>query len=78
MVAFTEEPGWDESAATTGGRPRKRHRLTEGSPRPVRLRDPTARTTLREVTWREGTKGPMAGRFAWLRVWVLALEQLRP
>ena len=28
-----------------------------------------AGTPRRKVTWREGTKGPMAGRFAWLRVW---------
>jgi SRSO17 transposase len=27
------------------------------------------RTPLKEVTGREGTKGPMTGRFAWLRVW---------
>lgn len=24
---------------------------------------------LRRVTWREGTKGKLSGRFAWLRVW---------
>jgi SRSO17 transposase len=69
MVVFTEEPAWDEPTASTGGRPQKRHRLAEGSPRPVSLRELAARTPRREVTWREGTKGPMAGRFAWLRVW---------
>ena len=30
---------------------------------------PAARTPLRKVTWREGTKGKLSGRFAWLRVW---------
>ena len=69
LVVFTEEPGWVAPTAATGGRPQKRHRLAEGSPRPVSLKDLAARTPRRKVTWREGTKGPMWGRFAWLRVW---------
>jgi SRSO17 transposase len=69
MVVFTEEPRWVAPAAATGGRPRKRHRLAEGSPRPISLKELAARTPRRKVTWREGTKGPMWGRFAWLRVW---------
>jgi SRSO17 transposase len=69
MVVFTEEPQWVTPAAATGGRPRTRHRLAEGSPRPISLKDLAARTQRRKVTWREGTKGPMWGRFAWLRVW---------
>src|SRR4051794_27387846 len=69
MVVFTEEPTWDEPKAGTGGRPQKRHRLAEGSPRPISLKELAARTPRRKVTWREGTKGPMSGRFAWLRVW---------
>ena len=28
-----------------------------------------ASTLLRKVTWREGIKGKLSGRFAWLRVW---------
>jgi SRSO17 transposase len=69
MVVFTEEPQWVAPAAATGGRPQKRHRLAEGSPRPISLKELAARTPRRKVTWREGTKGPMWGRFAWLRVW---------
>jgi SRSO17 transposase len=69
MVAFTEEPRWIAPTAATGGRPRTRHRLAEGVPRPVSLKELAARTPRRKVTWREGTKGKMAGRFAWLRVW---------
>jgi len=69
MVVFTEEPTWVAPEAATGGRPRKRHRLAEGSPRPVSLKELAARAPRREVTWREGTKGPMWGRSAWLRVW---------
>ena len=69
MVVFTEEPRWVAPTAATGGRPRTRPRLAEGSPRPVSLKELAARTPRRKVTWREGTKGPMSGRFAWLRVW---------
>src|SRR6478735_7852752 len=69
MVVFTEQPRWVEPTAATGGRPQKRHRLAEGSPRPVSLKELAARTPRRKVTWREGTKGPMWGRFAWLRAW---------
>jgi SRSO17 transposase len=69
MVVFTEEPRWVAPASATGGRPRTRHGLAEGSPRPVSLKELAARTPRRKVTWREGAKGPMAGRFAWLRVW---------
>ena len=39
MVVFTEEPRWIEPTAATGGRPQKRHRLAEGSPRPVSLKE---------------------------------------
>jgi SRSO17 transposase len=69
MVVFTGPPDWVEPRAATVGRPRKRHRLAEGSPRPIRLKDLAAVTPLRKVTWREGTKGKLSGRFAWLRVW---------
>jgi SRSO17 transposase len=74
MVVFTEEPTWEppgpaERPGGTGGRPRKRPRLAEVTPRPVTLKELAAETTLRKVTWREGTKGTLSGRFAWLRVW---------
>jgi SRSO17 transposase len=69
MVVFTEEPRWTEPTAATGGRPQKRPRLADDSPRPVSLKELAERTPRRKVTWREGTKGPMWGRFAWLRVW---------
>ena len=74
MVVFTEEPTWERPGPAarprrTGGRPRKRPRLAEDSPRPVSLKDLAARTPLRKVTWREGTEGKLSGHFAWLRVW---------
>ena len=74
MVVFTEEPRWEPPGPAarpegTGGRPRRRPRLAEGTPRPVSLKDLAAATTLHPVTWREGTKKELSGDFAWLRVW---------
>ena len=68
-VVFPDEPHWIVPPGSGRGRRPTRPRLTEGSPRPVRLKELAARTPLRKVTWREGTKGKLAGRFAWLRVW---------
>jgi SRSO17 transposase len=70
MVVFPDKPRWEAPAPRRkGGRQPKRHRLAEGSPRPVNLKTLAERTPLKEVTWREGTKGPMTGHFAWIRVW---------
>jgi SRSO17 transposase len=68
MVVFTEEPKWVVPSWSGRGRRPTRPRLTDDSPRPVRLKELAARTPLRKVTWREGTKGKLSGRFAWLRV----------
>jgi SRSO17 transposase len=75
MVVFTEEPAWEAPGPAarppkSGGRPRKRSRLKAGTPKPVSLKALAASTPLRKVTWREGTKGKLSGRFAWLRVWL--------
>jgi SRSO17 transposase len=74
VVVFTDPLAWDRPAGRggvgpVGGRPQTNPQLRPGSPRPVRLRDLAARTPLRSVTWREGTKGGLSGRFAWVRVW---------
>src|SRR5690606_32097289 len=69
LVVFTAPPSWEGPKAGTGGRPRKRHRLAEGSPRPMSLKELAGKTPRHKVTWREGTKGKLSGRFAWLRVW---------
>jgi hypothetical protein len=74
MLVFTEEPAWVAPGpaarpSKSGGRPRKRPRLKEGIPRPVSLGALAAKTPLRKVIWREGAKGKLSGRFAWLRVW---------
>ena len=71
LVVFPKRPRWDPPAGRTGagGRPQTNAQLAAGSPPPVRLRELAARTPLRRRTWRDGNKGPLAGRFAWLRVW---------
>ena len=72
LVAFAGEPIWEGPPARrpgAAGRQATRSRLAEGSPRPVTLKDLAATTTLGKVTWREGTKGKLSARFAWLRVW---------
>jgi SRSO17 transposase len=70
MVVFAQEPRWEwpQGAARGAHRPRSRPRLAKGSPEPVALAELAARTPLRRVTWRQGTKGPLSARFAWLRV----------
>lgn len=69
FVVFDEPPTWAPPRPATGGRPQSRPQLAEGSPPPVALRELARRVRLRRVTWREGTKGKLSGRFAWLRVW---------
>jgi SRSO17 transposase len=70
MVVFAEEPRWEwpEAAVRGAHRPRSRPRLAKGAPEPVTLAELAVRTPSRRVTWRNGTKGPLSARFAWLRV----------
>lgn len=46
MVVFTSPPGWEKPKIGTGGRPRKRHRLSGGSPRPISLKALAAKVPL--------------------------------
>lgn len=69
VVVFTDRPRWVEPARAGRGRPRTRPRLAADNPRPVAVGELAGRVRRRKVTWREGTKGALAGRFAWLRVW---------
>jgi SRSO17 transposase len=69
FVVFPQPPQWLPPAPATGGRPQTRPQLAEDSPPPVPLHELAARLPRRQVTWRQGTKGPLRGRFAWLRVW---------
>src|SRR5262245_6298642 len=69
LVVFPEQPTWAPPRPATGGRPQTRPQLADGSPPPVALGELARRVRLRKVTWREGTKGKLSARFAWLRVW---------
>src|SRR5215218_10517967 len=69
MVVFTEEPRWVAPAPATGGRPQSNPHLADDSPRPVSLKSLADRLPRRKVTWREGTKGKLSAKFAWVRAW---------
>jgi len=70
MVVFTAEPRWDwPEGPPTRGRPRSRPHLADDNPRPVSLKSLAECLPRRKVTWREGTKGKLSAKFAWVRVW---------
>jgi SRSO17 transposase len=69
LVVFPDRPTWVAPQPATGGRPQTRYRLADGNPPPVSIGELAARLRRRKVTWREGTKGKLAARFAWVRVW---------
>jgi SRSO17 transposase len=69
MVVFTEEPRWVWPGPSTRGRPPSNPHLADDSPRPVSLKLLAERLPRGKVTWREGTKGKLAAKFAWVRVW---------
>jgi SRSO17 transposase len=69
FVVFTQEPLWQLPAWSGRGRRPTHLQLAEGSCQPVALHELAKKVRLRRVTWREGTKGKLSGRFAWLRFW---------
>lgn len=68
-VAFTEEPRWILPEQGARGRKPRRRRLAPDCSSPRTIATIAASLRLRRCTWREGTKGKMAARFARLRVW---------
>jgi len=69
FVVFPQPPRWELPAWSGRGRRPQRLQLTADAPRPVTLAELAQKVRRRRVTWREGTKGKLSGRFAWLRVW---------
>jgi SRSO17 transposase len=69
LVVFPDRPTWVAPVPATGGRPQTRYQLADGNPPPVSIGELAGRLVRRTVTWREGTKGKLAARFAWVRVW---------
>ncbi len=68
-VVFTEEPRWILPKQGRRGKKPWRHRLAPDNPRPRTIAQLAVTLRLRRCTWREGTKGKMAARFARIRVW---------
>jgi SRSO17 transposase len=69
FVVFPQQPTWVQPTPSKRGRPATRPHLAADSPPPVSLAEMARRVRLRRRTWREGTKGKMAARFGWVRVW---------
>jgi len=69
LVVFPDRPTWVPPQTAPNGRPQTRYRLADGNPPPVSIGELAGRLKRRKVTWREGTKGKLAARFAWVRVW---------
>ena len=68
MVVFIAEPRRVWPVPSTRGRPRSTPPLADESPRPVGLKSRADRLPRGKVTWREGTKGKPAAKFARVRV----------
>jgi SRSO17 transposase len=69
FVVFTQKPQWLPPVRPGNGRPQTRPRLAPGTPRPVALNALAQQVRRKWISWREGTRGKLSGRFAWLRVW---------
>lgn len=69
VVVFTREPRWEVPPWSGRGRRPRHPQLSEGSSAPIALSELVPKVRRRPVTWREGTKGKLSGRFAWRRVW---------
>jgi SRSO17 transposase len=69
LVVFPKQPRWVVAPANPRGRPPTRRYLATDNPPPVALQELAKQVRLRKVTWREGSKGKLSARFAWLRVW---------
>ena len=69
-VVLTELPRWVPHVPKGGrGRPATRAYLAADAPRPVAIRELAESLARTPVCWREGTKGKLEAKFAWVRVW---------
>jgi SRSO17 transposase len=71
-VVFSREPRWARPPRPRRGRASKLWVLAADSPRPVAVSELAGQLRLRRVSWRQGTKGRLSARFAWVRVWPAA------
>jgi SRSO17 transposase len=68
-VVFPAPPVWRSPTSSASGRPQTLPHLDPHGPQPVSVKELARQTPLRRRTWREGSKGKLSGRFAWVRVW---------
>jgi SRSO17 transposase len=68
-VVFAAPPVWQPPVPAAHGRPQTLPHLDPQGPQPLTVAELARQTPLRRRTWREGTKGKLSGRFAWIRVW---------
>ncbi len=71
VKVFAKPPRWVEPTTNSFGRPKKRPRLAGNSPKPrtaAEIAASTPKSSWKKVTWRKGTKGPLAAEFLALRV----------
>jgi SRSO17 transposase len=68
-VVFAQAPTWQPRARKSRGPAPSRWQLAPDSPRPLSIGELASQVRLRRVTWREGSKGKLSARFAWVRVW---------
>lgn len=68
-VVFAQQPVWVRRPCLRRGMTSRRWMLAPDSPRPTAVSELAAGLRLRQVSWREGTKGKLSARFAWVRVW---------
>jgi len=71
-VVFAQEPRWVRPPCPRRGRVSQLWVLAADSPRPVAVGELAERLQRQRVSWREGTKGKLSARFAWIRMWVAA------
>jgi SRSO17 transposase len=69
FVVFPKQPRWVVAPPNARGRPPTRGYLAPDNPPPVALQELAKQVRLRQVTWRQGSKGKMSARFALVRVW---------
>jgi len=66
---FASPPQWVAAVPKSPrGRPPTRAYVAADAPRPIAVRNLAASLPRTPVRWREGTKGPLAAEFAWVRV----------
>jgi SRSO17 transposase len=67
---FANPPHWVAPVPkSTRGRPPTRAHLAEDAPPPLSVKALATTLPRTRISWRTGTKGPLAAEFAWVRVW---------